>query len=355
MWISIGSLATFALGYVSPAPRFASFASSETVLNSCEAFSYKAALILAIPAFLVAIEFAAYRTTVSYNEGYGISLAQQAVLYVHLFFGLLYVGTAKDLAHDKRKLLLVCFLTITPRLLISLRWGRFFAAQAIVPILFIAMARGWVTMSCKRVAQIALLALFILFVPALTRGDDIIGIDEMGHPQIVSYFGYMNTLYYFPDNIDIDYPCPPLLVSLTAKLIPYPVIGVCTTDVGDDKGITATLDRLITKRYSDDLMAGSGGNYLLELYLTGGIPAIAIGTVLFGFTCRCFVDFLAYRSIYAGIWAECLSRALFAPRGTLGYVYERIPSLIVATLAVVGAAWAIQVVAGSRERLPDNH
>ncbi len=348
LWISIAALVLFAIGYLIPVPRISSLGSSQEVLDRCEVFSYRAVVFLAIPAFAVAIQFSAYRFTVNYNEGHGISLFQQAVLYTHLFFGLLYIGCAKDALVEKRKLLWVVVLTIAPRLLISLRWGRFFAAQAIVPILFIAIARGWTTVSFKRLVQIALIGAFILIVPAMTRGDTMFGEDEQGRPQIVDYFGYMNTMGFFQDNTDITYPCQPLLVSLTAKLIPYSALGMCTTDVGEDKNLPATLDRLLTKQYSDDLMAGTGGNYLLELYLLGGITAIMIGSAIFGFTCHWFVQLLSHRSLYAGIWAECLSRALFAPRGNLGYVYERIPSLVLATLAVVAFSWALGKIGESR-------
>ncbi len=341
LWISIAALGLFAVGYLLPVPRMSGLGSSQDVLDRCEAFSYRAVVFLALPTFAVAIQFAAYRFTVNYTEGHGISFFQQAVLYIHLFFGLMYIGCAKDALSDKRQLFWVVFLTITPRLLISLRWGRFFAAQAIVPILFIAIARGWIGVSFKRLVQIVLIGAFILVVPAMTRGDTIFGEDEQGRPQIVDYLGYMNTMVYFQDNTDITYPCQPLLVSLTAKIIPYSALGACTIDVGEDKNIPATMDRLLTKQYSDDLLAGTGGNYLLELYLLGGVTAIMIGSVIFGFTCHWFVQSIGYRSLYAGIWAECLSRALFTPRGNLGYVYERIPSLVLATLAVVAFSWAL--------------
>ncbi len=344
-WISAGALATFAAGYLVRPPELPSLAGSSGVLERCEAFSYWATVFIAVPAFLVAIQYLAYRLTVpSYFEGEGISLVQQAILYTHLFFGMLYVGLVGDPSGKKKQLALVIFLTITPRLLVALRWRRFFAAQAIVPIILIAVARGWLNIGFKRVVQFALIALFILFVPALTRGDRVFGEGDEDKPQIVNYFGYMNTLIYFQDNIDVSYPCPPLLVSLTAKVVPYSFIGICTIDVGNDKNIPAMLDRILAKKYSDDLMAGTGANYLLELYLTGGAVAILVGSAIFGFTCRWFVSLIGHRSLYAGIWAECLTRALFAPRGTLGYVYERVPSLVVATLAVVAISWAFEVI-----------
>ena len=340
LWISIGSLAIYTVAYLLPPIRLSGFISSGKTMDRCVAFSYRAILIWSVPAVLVALQFTAYRLTVAYGEGHGPSLVQQAILYVHLFLGLLFIGAIDEEHGSRNRLRLVIVLTILPRLLISLRWGRFFAAQAILPILFIAVARGWLKIGPKRVLQILLLGLFILFVPAITRGDTVFGEGEDGRPQIVNYFGYMNTLGFFQDYTDLHYTCQPLLVSLTAKIIPYHLLGACTIDVGDERGLPATLDVLLTKQYSDDFMAGTGGNYLLELYLLGGIPAIMGGTFIFALTCREFVEFLAHRSIFAGIWAECLSRALFAPRGNLGYVYERIPSLILATLAIVLLSWS---------------
>jgi oligosaccharide repeat unit polymerase len=340
IWVSIGALANFVIGYLLPTPSFSHFSLSDAVLDRCEQFAYKCVLIFFAPALFVAAQFAVYRSGIHYNEGHGPSLLTQAILYTYLFFGLLYVGAVRDNRRSNWKLLLVVTLTIAPRLLISLHWGRFFAAQAIVPILFIAIARRWIRFTWKRLIQLSVVALFIVFVPALTRGDTIFGQDEQGYPQIVNYFGYMNSLGLFQEGIDLSYPCPPLLLSLTAKVIPYSSLGVCTIDVGNQTNLPATMEQLLTREYTDDVMAGVGSNYMLELYLTGGLAAVFIGSVIFGFISRTFVGLISCRSIYAGIWAECLTRSLFAPRGNLGYVYERIPSLVLATLAVVLVSWS---------------
>jgi hypothetical protein len=79
------------------------------------------------------------------------------------------------------------------------------------------------------------------------------------------------------------------------------------------------------------------------LYVTGGLFAVYFGSVLFGFTCRSFLAWCGKRSLFAGIWAECLTRALLAPRGNLGYVYERIPSLVLATWLVVLVVWGMKL------------
>jgi hypothetical protein len=155
-------------------------------------------------------------------------------------------------------------------------------------------------------------------------------------PRWLDFFQGGSTLHFFQDDRrSIRSDCPPLLVSVTAKLIPYETLHVCTMDVGDAHNTVATLDHLLTRQNSNDLGTGTGSIYIFELYLTGGTPAIFIGSLLFGAICRRFVESMAYRSLFAGIWAECLVRALFAPRSTLGHVFERIPSLLIATLVVV--------------------
>jgi hypothetical protein len=255
-----------------------------------------------------------------------------------MFFGFLFLGVARTIPQDRRRIVIASILVILPRFIISLRWGRFFLVQAIVPVVFIALARGWMRLSGKRVLQLGALAMFILFVPPLTRGDKFLGQDEM-----VTFLEAGSSLRLFQDNIDLNLAerCPPLLVSMTAKLIPYGLLDVCTMEIYGSKGVPATLDRILTDNdpSTQGTLYGTGANYMLELYLTGGIGAIILGSVFFGFSSRCFVQWISQRSLFAGIWAECLSRVLFAPRGTLGYVYERIPSLLTATLIIVGLGW----------------
>src|SRR6266478_2638284 len=211
---------------------------------------------------------------------------------------------------------------------------------------FLALARGWIHLSGKRVLQLGALAVLIVFVPALSRGDNFLGQDE-----IVTFFEGGSSLRLFQDNVDLNLTerCPPLLISMTAKLIPYGLLDVCAMDYKGSKGVPATLDRILTDNdpSTAGTLNGTGANYLLELYLTGGIGAIILGSVFLGFSSRCFVQWISQRSLFAGIWAECLSRVLFAPRGTLGYVYERIPSLLLATLIVITLAWVASAQARS--------
>lgn len=337
LWVSFLGLTAFGAGYFLPPVRFKNLFPSR-LLDVCGALAYKATLWLALPALALALQFFFSRSGVAYGEGEGLSILHQAVLYTHMFFGFLFLGAATTISQNRRRIIIASILVILPRFIISLRWGRFFLAQAILPILFIALARGWVTLSSKRMFQVGALAIFLIFVPALSRGDKFVGQDEL-----TSFFQAGSSLLRFQDNRDLNLTgrCPPLLVSLTVKTVPYSLFGACTMEIYGSKDMPATLDRILTSNdpANGGTLGGTGSNYLLELYITGGIGTIILGSVLFGFTSRCFVEGISKRSLFAGIWAECLSRALFAPRSTLGYVYERIPNLCAVTLMIVALAW----------------
>jgi len=345
LWVSFLGLAAVATGYFLPPMRFKSLFPS-WLMDVYQSLAYKATLWIACPAIVLAGQFFYSRSGVDYGQGEGLSLIHQAVLYTHMFFGFLFLGTARSIPQDRRRIIIASILVILPRFIISLRWGRFFLAQAIVPIVFIAVARGWMRLSGKLVLQLGLVAMFILFVPAWSRGDNFLGQDEA-----VTLFEAGSSLRLFQDNVDLDLSgrCPPLLVSMSAKTIPYRVLDVCTMEIYGSKDVPATLDRILTNNdpSTEGTLNGTGANYLLELYLTGGIGGIILGSAFLGYSNRCFVQWISQRSLFAGIWAECLSRSLFTPRGTLGYVYERIPSLLAATLIIVGLAWIASIQARS--------
>lgn len=335
--ISFFAWFSFFFGFWLNRPQFPKYSKLSIYrLDALEWFSRGATLALTVPSVLLAINFFLYRSGVDYGGGQGLSGTYQAILYAHLFFGFLYLGVVGE----NRKLttiLLIVVILIIPRLIISLNWGRFFLAQAIIPIVFIFMSRGWLKLKFRQVVFFVVLLCFIIFVPAIARGDSVFGPQE-----IYRFFASGSTLKLFQDNLNLNLTqrCSPLFVSLTAKIIPYGQLHVCTIDIWGVRSLPATLDRLLAFQeigYSD-LLVGPGSNYLLELHLTGGFGAIVLGSILFGFSCKWFVYSLAMRSAFVGIWAECLTRALFAPRSNIGYVFERIPSLLAATVIVMFVA-----------------
>jgi hypothetical protein len=333
IWVSVLALGAFILGYFIKKQRPSREMCAPVDRDVCAEWSYRASLLLAVPSFVVAGQFAIYRSSLAYTEGSGIPLAYQAVLYTHLFFALLFIGASSSRPEDRRRITIVSTIVVLPRLAVSLHWGRYFLAQSVVPIVLIALARNWIRLSWSRALLLSAGCLFIIVVPALTRGDRIFGEDDSGQYAAVNFFQQGSTLKFLQDykTMDLGGKCPPLFVSFAAKVIPFSLLGVCTIDVGDVKNIPAILDVLITHETSDDLLRGSGSNYVLELYLTGGLLAVVIGSALFGWVCRTFLIWISRPSIYAGIWAECLMRAFMTPRGALGYVFERVPSLLLAT------------------------
>jgi hypothetical protein len=331
------ALGCFILGYLVPMPGRTARRLPDSLLDACEEFAYKATIVLFFPALLIALDLLRSHIAVDYGSADPTPRPYQAVLYTHLFFGFMAIGAADPQKRGYRRIWIAAVLLTLPRMLVSLHGARFFLAQALVPVLLIAIARGWIRLSGKRMLQLIALAVFIIFVPAMTRGDQVLGPD-----RDLEIFMGSDVLGLFQDNMDLSLNdrCPPLLISLTAKTIPYSLFGVCVIDIGGLKNMPATLERILTDNDPGSFhgtVSGTGSNYLLELYVTGGMLAVYAGSALFGFTCRRFVRWIGLRSLFAGIWAECLTRALLAPRGNLGYVYERIPSLVLTTLLVVAA------------------
>ena len=354
IFASTVALVFFLAGYLVPQAAAGRFRIAPSIIDACEQFAFKTTLLLSVPAFLVGLSFAIYRAGQAYGDGSGIPLVYQAVLYSHLFVGYMYLGSVPSLeGRNRRRVLLVAGLLIFPRLMISLHWSRFFVGQTAVVLLLIAMARGWLYLSFRRWLQMAALAAAIVFVPAFTRGDKLTGDRPNGKPAVVKFLQDGDTLFFFQEDRNLNPECPPLLVSLTRKTFPYTWLHLCTITVGNVRNTPADLGSILTQEYSNDFLRGTGCIYLLELYLTGGMVTVYLGSALFGASCRWLVEHLGYRSLLSGIWAECLVRALFAPRGELGYVYERIPSLLFATLAVIVLSWSGHVLRSSP--LPEAH
>lgn len=330
----------FAAGYLLPLRRNPKGLFSETLLDTCGDFAYKTTLFLALPSLFLALLFVHQQAGVAYGMGGDIPRLYQAVLYTHLFFGFMFLGAINPNEEGWRRAVVAMVVVTLPRLVISLHWQRWFLAQALVPVVFIAVARGWTRLSVKRFLQLALLAVVIVIVPAMTRGDDLSGRDQF----VTFMVDGASAIQLFQKNSELDLTgrCPPLLVSMTAKTVPYAALGVCVINMAG-KDVAALLDRILTVNDPvslEGLVSGTGSNYLLELYLTGGMLAGLFGSALFGLSCRLFIGWIGHRSLFVGIWAECLSRALFAPRMNLGYVYEKIPALVLVTFLVVLIVWA---------------
>jgi hypothetical protein len=234
--------------------------------------------------------------------------------------------------------------------IVSLHYGRSFLAEGVAPVVFILVARGFVRLSKKRIAQFLALATFILLVPSLTRGDRVFsgGGDDATQqmPQIVRWLVAGSSLQITQEykDMDMSHHCPPLIVSLTDKIVPWVPLHACTVIV-HGAPTAANLDRIVSHEIDGDgspgdRATGTGTSYLLELYLTGGLAAVVLGSFVFGAICRTFALAVAGRSLFTCIWAECLVRAVWAPRSMLGYVFEKIPGMVLATIAFAVISFA---------------
>jgi hypothetical protein len=336
----------FVAGFSLPRCKASESRISRSTLDGCERLSYRMTILLFPPVIVLAGIFAV--STIGHAYGtVEVTFAEQIVFYLHLFFGFLFLGLVQDGHQSKRRIWIAVVLIALPRFVASMNYGRMFLASGIVPLVLLAVARGFIPLSTKRTVQIAGLGLFIVFVPSIVRGDFSPPGGDAADAEtspIVNWFSGGSTLLVTQRYLDLDLSrrCPPLLVSLTGKVIPYTFLHVCTISLSGAGAATeqaANLDRVVTYEVngSDGSMydGGQGTSYLLELYVTGGLTGVVLGSFAFGAVCKLLTNAIVARSLFSGIWAECLMRAVFSPRGMLGYVFEKVPALLLLTMLVM--------------------
>jgi len=258
----------------------------------------------------------------------------------------MYLSTIRPKIHHRRSIWVASLLVILPRAIISLNYFRQFLIFAVLPIVFIAIARGWIKLTLKRAAKLFALGVCLVVVPSVLRGDFKSHSSSIEGENLRMYTGnsrmYVGswllsgsslTIFEKFHTANISGGCSPLLVSLTEYIIPYRTLGWCTVPfagtirVADSNGLTTYMIN------GNGLSrGGTGATFILDLYWFGGILAVGIGSAVMGFTCRFFVESMGSRTIFNGIWAECLMRSLMAIRGTYGFVYERIPALVLTAI-----------------------
>lgn len=286
--------------------------------------------ILTVLSLAVSLDFMSLRMDFTYGEGDNISLPTQVIMYAHLFFGIFFFGIiAQRLQTSKIKIIMVPILLLTPRLIVSLVWGRFYLVQALLPLIFMTLISPHYKFNWKHPILICVMGLFVFIVPPIFRGDDLQSTESLKNFLIHgSTLSLIDKYSYLKNTIK----CNPFIVSSTSKMFPYSFFGLCTIDVWGEKGLPATLDRLLAYEETGniDILAGPGSNLLLELQLSGGFIGVVLGSILFGFMNKFSAVKLYGNPVYASIWVEILTRSLLVPRSNFGYVIERIPALFIA-------------------------
>lgn len=350
--LSFYAVVSFVTGYVLTASyNVAFFRSNTVILERTARVSKWLTVLFGIPSFFLALEFFLYRATVDYGRGEGIPLLYQAFFYPQMSFFFLYITTTPDKELKPKVFWALVALSIGIRLIVSLKWGRFFVGQIIFAFFIVALARGWLRITPTNMLKLLLAGVFVFAVPAITRGDFDASKKTSNDNPLVEFVAAGSTLKLFQDNTELDLTdwCNPLFVSLSAKTVPFKALDVCTIDIWGEFGLPATLDRILA--YNEigakamDVLNGPGSNYMLELYVSLGREiGVIVGSFFFGMSCAFSYNALQFRTIYGSIWLEILSRAIFAPRSNLGYVFERLPSLYMTTIIVaMGASLIFRV------------
>ncbi len=334
--ISILALLLYSLGYIIVGNKKISFIkTSKDATQRVAKLSKKIIFFLMLPSLIFSILFYLSRIGTTYGEGAGIPILYQSFFYLEMTFFFMYISTTNDKELNPKIFWFIVFVSILIRFIVSATWGRFFVGQIIVAFLIVAIIRRWLVFDRKGIFKVIAITLFIFFVPAIMRGDFKSSSKQYSENLFIEFVTAGSTLKLFEDNknLDLSSNCNPLFVSLFAKTIPFSFVGSCTIDIWGEYNLPATLDRILAEnelgKNSMKSLRGPGSNYLLELYISlNGNIGIIIGSFIFGIISRFSVNSLHYPTIFGLIWIEILSRALFAPRSNIGYVFERIPSLL---------------------------
>lgn len=351
--ISLTAFIFFAFGYLLFKDKyFMVFSYNNSLILKVNAFSKLLTIGFSIPSIVLAIVFYITRSALSYGEGDGVPLIYQAFFYAQLSFFFIYVASSSDEEKKSKTFLFIVFISVLIRLIVSLKWGRFFLIQGVFPVLIIFVARNWIKITFKNILIFLLSGLFVFFVPSYFRGDfdqakeivTEIDFDKIDKDSLaLDYMKSSSTLKLFQDNKDDDYSkwCNPLIVSLTQKIIPYSVLDICVMDIWREKSLATTLDRILAYKelgpeISQEVLNGPGSNYLLESYVSlGGVVGVCIVSFLLGIITAISFNSLTSVSLFGSIWLEVLTRAVLAPRGNIGYVFERIPMLLITTYGFI--------------------
>ncbi|MGB7189022.1 MAG: hypothetical protein WBD10_02690, partial [Acidobacteriaceae bacterium] len=93
LYVSVAALCVFLLGYLFSFRLLRRPLIAPHIAAMSNDFAFKATVALAIPALIVGGRFAWYRAGLAYGAGHDISGFTQAVLYLHMFFAYMFIGS----------------------------------------------------------------------------------------------------------------------------------------------------------------------------------------------------------------------------------------------------------------------
>lgn len=299
-------------------------------------------LVLITPICLIfAIIFFFMRLGYKYGEGPYMPFIFQVFFYLQIFLYFVYATTIDITNYKQKKFILLTIFFVLTRLIVSLQWGRLFLAYSIVPLFILLLARGIIRLTFKNIVVALGLFLVLLFAIPFFRGDfskiqgnsifvEIAYSLAFGGPISLfdeyKYFSYEE----IAKAVGIDPGCNPLLISLTAWLIPYKYLGICTMDIWQAEGRPATLDRIFAMlelgpKTAYETLYGPSSVYFIELYFAFGenLFIVYLMSALLGGLSAFAYTRLRYKTLFGVAYLEILLKVLFAPRSNFGQIFEK--------------------------------
>lgn len=320
--------------------RFRPLFFGDRTLNNLAYFTEKALIAIAPVCIVFAISFFLMRLGHTYGEGPYMPFVFQLFFYMQIFLYYIYATVKSTEEYFSRKFIYITFTFLLTRLIVSLQWGRLFLAYSIVPLFLLLVARGVLQFNLKTVSLLFFAFVFLFFLIPLFRGDferrtteDII---ELAY--VIAYGGPIGLFDMYKDlsfkdlarYVGIEEYCNPLIVSVTAWLIPYKLIGECVLDIWQAEDRPATLDRIFAfielgPKRAFETLYGPGSVYILELYFSFGESLIMVylGSFVMGSIAGISFTRIRNKSIFGVAYLEILFKILFMPRSNVGQVFEK--------------------------------
>jgi oligosaccharide repeat unit polymerase len=305
--------------------------------NSDDRFFFDIGKII-IYIFFIPSLITAFQSLFSPSLGsYGIeegspSPFQKVSLYASLIG--LQMLNASNLSLSREYILLICLVSI-PRFVISIIGNRSIFLFFLLAELSVLVQNNKITQ--KIIPKISIFVIIILpimiFLPLTLRSN--LSID-----LIIENF--LQTLYSFSDPIDVITLAveninniPEIFYSFSSiigiyfSFLPLEDYVILPNDNPIGEGIMVNrLDRALSKYLLWDkgmLFAGTGGNYLADLYLDFSFFGVAIGSLFLGIIVRVFENNLNRNKLILFLSFYFFQKLFYLPRGTYTELFDMLP------------------------------
>jgi hypothetical protein len=237
-----------------------------------------------------------------------------------------------------RKTLRLFALVFIPRLILGI-----FTMRSLFAFFVVAQLNIWYVIGFIRKNTIRKILLLLIFLsPGLIGGTSIIRTYAVVDFSSLNLFSQLNPLFilYFAsesinitqlalDNLQYMHNIFYSLSTIISIYLPFLANSDYYLESETGQGILLNrLDRSLTIALLRDRgieYAGTGGNYLADLFLDGGFWAVGLGSCFIGFITALFVVKMKESRLFLFLGLYFSQKLLYSPRGTFTEIFDMLP------------------------------